>query len=238
MRTRIVASVVVGILGMGGLLCRALAADHADAPGVFADPSTDITDVYTWMPDATHVALVMNVFPSAAATSKFSSSAKYVFHTAGFASLGGTQDPEVDVICTFDTAATQNVSCWVGALQYVSGNASNTAGLASADGKVKVFTGLRDDPFFFNLGGFRDMASDMTADLQSATLDAAGCPNNLPAVVRSAVIADLSHTVHGTMPPADTYAGANVLSIVLQVDKSLLLSGGHSLLSVWGSTNQ
>ena len=45
-------------------------------------------------------------------------------------------------------------SCWLGTDEYVTGDASAITGLTSADGKLKVFAGLRADPFFFNLDGF------------------------------------------------------------------------------------
>ena len=61
----------------------AQAADHQDGPQVKKDPSTDITDVFAWMNGGgDKVYLVMDVFPAAdKAASKFSNTAKYVFHT-------------------------------------------------------------------------------------------------------------------------------------------------------------
>jgi hypothetical protein len=233
-RSRI-AVAAVAALAVSGWVCRALAYDHLDGPGVQADPSTDITGVFTWMPDANHVALVMNVFPSATATAKFSTTAKYVFHTNGYPAYAAAADPEVDAICTFDSATAQNVSCWIGA-EYLHGDASSTGGLATADGKVKVFAGLRDDPFFFNRDGFVNMRATYETAAASLTFDPAGCPN-LGAPASATLISQLDHG-NANAAPADNFLSANVLSIVLQVDKSLLLSGGHTLLGVWGSTNQ
>src|SRR5437762_1644887 len=82
--------------------------------------------------------LAMTVSPLAAAGAKFSDKTQYVFHTSSGA-FGATTS-NVDVICTFDTA--QNISCWVGTDDYVTGNASASAGISSTSGKTKVFAGM------------------------------------------------------------------------------------------------
>ncbi|MHB1843926.1 MAG: DUF4331 family protein, partial [Deltaproteobacteria bacterium] len=218
----------------------ALAADHQDGPAVTNDPTADITDVFTWMPDANHVALVMDVNPAASTSSLFSNTVKYTFHTvtrSTLPALGGMSDAEIDVICTFDNAFPQNVSCWVGSSEYVTGNASATTGLSSADGKVKVFTGLRDDPFFFNIDGFKAVAADVIAAKSSLTFDAAGCPQ-LPAATATALATQLGEAPDGGAA-VDHFLGLNVLAIVVTVDKSLLVTNpAHTAVGVWGSTNQ
>jgi len=223
----------------------AFAADHLDAPGVMmtgGDPSIDITDVYTWN-DGSNVVLIMDVFPLATTSSKFSNTIKYAFHTESTAKYGMAGTAK-DVVCTFD--ATQKISCWVttpGAAtadDYVTGDASATLGIKSASGKITVHTGLHDDPFFFNLQGFKDAVADVdAAETASAlTFDPAGCPNTAGAV-SAKLVNDVTHTSTNTptMAPQDFFAGKNVLAIVMTVDKSLLTTGGP-LVAVWGSTNQ
>ncbi|TMA23646.1 MAG: DUF4331 domain-containing protein, partial [Deltaproteobacteria bacterium] len=73
-----------------------------------------------------------------------------MFHTSSLSAFGSAAGSTQDIVCTFDAA--QKLSCWAGN-EYVSGDASNPAGLASGSGKLRVFAGLRDDPFFFNLHG-------------------------------------------------------------------------------------
>src|SRR5215468_3366564 len=64
-------------------------ADHRDGPGVRADISADINDVFAWMSaDAARVYLVMTVFPFAPAEARFADSVQYVFHTSSASAFG------------------------------------------------------------------------------------------------------------------------------------------------------
>lgn len=208
------------------------AADHLDGPKASADPAADITDLFAWMsPDAKTVYLIMNVFPQATTSSKFSNAVQYVFHVTSRNNFGDAASNPVDIICTFET--NQKVSCWAGS-EYVNGDASSTSGITSGSGKLKVFAGLRDDPFFFNLDGFKHTADSVKGAASSLTFDPAGCPN-LPPATAAALRMQLRTNPNGG-PPVDFFARLNVLSLVLSVDKSLLTKGG-SLISVWASTN-
>jgi hypothetical protein len=208
-----------------------MAADHADGSAATADPAADITDIFAWMSaDATHVNLVMDVFPFATGTAQFSDAVQYVFHTRSKQSFTATAETPVDVICTFDTA--QKISCWANG-SFVTGDASNTNGITSGDGKMKVFAGLRDDPFFFNLDGFKATAADVAAAAPTLTFDPAGCPALDTATV-NALVTQLSHAPDGG-PPQDHFAHKNVLAIVISLDKTLVNQGGP-IIDVWGST--
>lgn len=212
----------------------AWAADHVDGPAASADPSADITDVFAWMSaDAQKVYLVMDLVRNATTESKFSDSVQYVFHTTSRASFGAPASPEAKVICTFDAA--QRIQCWVGEDDYVAGDASSTSGITSTDGKMRVFAGLRDDPFFFNLPGFRATARAVAGAASSLTFDAAGCPA-LDMATSAALVTQLKTAPDGS-PAVDGFAKFNVLAIVLVVDKGLLTKAGP-ILSVWGSTNR
>jgi hypothetical protein len=210
----------------------ALAADHQDGPAATADPSADITDVFAWMSsDASKVNLVMDVFPFATGTPMFSNTVQYVFHTSSRPSYGVAAAATVNVICTFNTA--QTISCWAGD-EYVTGDASSTAGLTSASGKLKVFAGLRNDPFFFNLDGFKATAADVTAAKGSLSFDSNGCPL-LDGPTSTALVTQLRTAPDGGAPK-DHFLAANLLALVVQLDKSVLTSGGP-LVSVWAATH-
>jgi hypothetical protein len=210
------------------------AADHLDGPGVLTDPAADITDVFAWTAaDGQHLNLVMDVFPVATTTSKFSNTVQYVFHTSSMTAFGTAASSTEDIVCTFDAA--QTISCWAGS-EYVTGNANVQAGIASTSGKLRVFAGLRDDPFFFNLNGFKDGVAAVKQAASSLTFDAAGCPA-LSASQSAALVNLLTHTSGGSAPAVDFFSGFNVLAIVLQVDLSIVNKGGP-VVSVWGSTNR
>jgi hypothetical protein len=212
----------------------AFAADHIDAPAATADPTSDITDLYTWV-DGTNAVFVLNVTPLAAMGAKFSDKVQYVVHTESSPGFGQAGTP-LDIICTF--AADQTISCWVGTKDYVTGDAKGVAGLASKSGLLTVFAGLRDDPFFFNLDGFKDTVATVDAAKAGLMLDSAGCPAINAAT--SAVLVSKLKTDPNSVPPGgvakDFFAGKNVLSIVISVDKKLVTAGG-AYVSSWASTN-
>ena len=210
------------------------AADHRDGASVLTDPSTDINDVYSWMStDGTKVYLAMTVFPAADKTnSKFSTAAYYVFHTASRATFGATQVMPVDVVCGFD--AGQYISCWVGGNStFVYGNANVTTGVSNAANTVKVYAGARKDHFFFNLAGFNTVRTTVKNNVGALTLNANGCPT-APAATLTAQRTQLGQAPGGGAA-TDFFAPLNTLAIVLEIDKTLLNTGG-GFMSVWGGT--
>jgi hypothetical protein len=239
-------------LGLGGLLVASTshAADHGDSPNLLTNPMADIADLYAWMtPDVTKVNLVMTVSPfddgrgppanpTTPSTRHFGPSILYVFHVSSVTGLGmpGT---ETQVICRFNSDS--DGECWVGDKAYVHGDPSNPAGAANADGSIRVFAGLRSDPFFFNLQGFHDAVAAVQATT-GLTFDTAGCPqlNDTQGAALRALLQEPAQA--SAMAPcptnnADCFVDKNVKAIVVQVDKSLFNTGSHTLLSVWASTN-
>ena len=218
------------------------AADHGDATSLATNKAADITDVYAWMSsDDSKVNLVMDVNPNAASGDHFGTNILYVFHVQASAGYGMTPTaPPTEIICKF--AADTSVQCWLGS-EYLAGDPSSTAGISTADGKVKLYAGMRNDPFFFNITGFKNVvaAVEGAAANLGPLADGHGCydlhaagpgNSNLGAVL----VGFLSHQSNGTAAAKDDFAGQNVNAIVLQVDKSLLTAGGP-VLGVWGSTN-
>lgn len=226
---------MAGLAGVLGVLAvsPAWGADHRDGPGVKADIAADINDVFAWTsPDAARLYLVMTVFPFATADARFSDSAQYVFHTSSAAAFGEAGAPEVNVVCTFNP--TQEITCRAGGTS-VSGDASAEAGLTSTDGKLRVFAGRRNDPFFFNLNGFQRTARIVAGAAGSLTFDDAGCPQ-LDEATSTTLVTQLMTEPDGS-PATDEFAGANGLAIIVSVDKTLL-TGGGPILGVWASTNR
>ena len=207
------------------------AADHLDSPSAQADGATDITDVFAWTNgDGSKVNLIMNVSPNAGADASFSDAAQYVFHITRTDAFGGMGESSA-VMCTFD--ADGAVSCWAGD-KYVGGDASDAAGLANADGSMKVFAGLRNDPFFFPFAGFTAVVDTVLTVAGTLAFNEFGCPT-LDEGSQMAVLGLL--TTNNGMDPVDFFASHNVLSLVVQVDASAIAGEGN-MLAVWGSTRR
>lgn len=231
-------------LGLAVAISPAQAADHLDGTQVMQpDASADITDVYAWM-DATasKVNLVMNVNHNATTASRFNSSTQYVFHVGSHASFSPfAAGADKLIICTF--APNGRGSCYLGSaggtadafVTEIDSITGPEAGVANEDGSMLVYAGLRNDPFFFNLVGFSRVASTVAAVAGSLTFNAFGCPA-LDGATAAALVSQLAHGDKGSAP-ADTFAGLNVLSIVVQLDKALVSSAANPVISVWGSTN-
>jgi len=227
---------VAGALAITSLATVAIAADHGDSPSTKLDPSADINDVYSFV-DGEKVALVMTVVPGAVTDSKFSDKIQYIFHTTSGSAFGEAKST-LDIVCTFDAA--QMITCMAGAgagmdvLDMVTGDASKDAGLTSDNKMITVFAGLRKDPFFFNLAGFKKAVETVTTAAPNLQKDPAGCPDVGPATSTLLVNQLKSNELAG--PPEDFFGNLNGLAIVLQVDKKLIASTG-AIVSVWGSTN-
>jgi hypothetical protein len=204
---------------------------------VLPDPSTDINDVYAFINDSKLV-LVMTVFPAANDMSAFSDAVQYVFNLDTGLAFGETVESK-KLVCTF--AADKTATCALGtpgmpAEDSVMGDAGVETGLTSESGLLKVFAGLRADPFYFNLLGFRDAVSTVVAAAPTLTFDAANCPA-VDQGTSDALVGMLQGTMNGTMPAADFFADLNTLAIVVEMDRSLL-NAEHNLLSVWASTHR
>lgn len=249
--------------GLGGLLlwnAPTHAADHLDAPAAASNQMADITDVYAWMdPSAQKVNLVMDVSPAdptgtGSAARHFGPSILYVFHVTSTSAFG-TAGTETKVICKF--ASDTSAECWVGDKGYVQGNPMNTDGIASSDGKIRLFAGRRSDPFFFNFNGFVDAVTAIKAIPTTVPKNAASCYAGTNTATETTVetnatlvrtkLAEAAQGSAGHAPCVgsgsgaggnrDCFIGFDVQAIVLQVDKSLLNIGSNTVLGVWASTN-
>jgi hypothetical protein len=226
---------VAGSLAVMSLATAAIAADHRDGPGTLANPAADINDVYSFM-DGDNVALVMTVLPAAVADSKFSDKVQYVFHTTSGGSFGEAKNT-LDIVCTFDAA--QMATCVAGegpdkpVLDKASGNANVDAGIVGENKKMTVFAGLRKDPFYFNLDGFKAAVKLVEMAAGALQFDAAGCPAVDPAT--SAVLVNQLKTSATAGPPEDFFKDLNTLAIVVKLDKALVTAGGP-IVSTWGAT--
>src|SRR5262249_52206948 len=175
------------------------------APAAPADPTSDIDDVYAWMSqDGADINLVMTVGRDVPQNFRLSDKVLYVFHTTSRSTFGAAPGGEHNVICEFDASGAAR--CSAGFDEFVSGDASGS-GIESDDGKMKVFTGVRNDPFFFNLTGLKKVEEIVGRAAPSLNFDAAGCPQ-LDAATAGALVTTL-----GT--GKDDFLGFNAFAIVV-----------------------
>lgn len=237
----LVALGAVGVVAIAAMAPRdAQGADHGDSPAPSADPGADIADFFAWMStDGASVNMITTVNPFAGADAEFPTSTQYVFHTNSRAAFTDTAAETNDVVCQFYDA--NAIECWVidndgNVAAYVEGDPSNEAGLTNAAGNLRVYAGRRNDPFYFELGGFANTATTVRGAAPSLTFDAANCPD-LDMATSDLVVAGLTtDDGDGTTPAADDLAGAAVLALVVEVDETLVNTGGD-IVGVWGSTH-
>ena len=128
-----------------GLMVQANAADHRDSPIATNDPTADINDVYTFINPTNPAELIVavTVVPFANALSRFSSAVDYRLHIDN----GGGAEQVLS--CRFP-GSTQFVCDGIPGLSASGGVGATRTGT----GGLRVYTGLRDDPFFFDLTAF------------------------------------------------------------------------------------
>ena len=192
------------------------AADHADAPTSKLDPNADITDVFLFRRAGKLVGVI--AFGGTARpnprvdgpTGRFDSDVVFAYHIDR--DLDGKSD--IDVLTRFGR---NSAGAWgvevenlpgAGA-QYVYGPVENV--LKSPTG-LRVYAGLRDDPFFFDFEGFL------------ATEDSFG---------------DGSQSVGKFMfdPTRDSFGYRNLTAIVFEMDPEVVAQGQHKL-HVWATTHR
>jgi hypothetical protein len=224
----------LGIVLALGVPVAAIAADHLDSPTAADnnEPSADITDLYAWMTaDAEKLNLVAAVNANAGEDAVFSDAVIYQFAVSSSDEFGANQESTL-VTCKFIDDV--NIECWAGA-EYVAGDPSDPEGIVSEDGGLRVFAGLRDDPFFLEYNGFLNAVNAANAAVAAGDVefDAAGCPLLTP---------DQGNALRGALtsgndgaPASNTFAGQNVLALVIQVDRAIV-DGGGPILGVSANT--
>lgn len=218
---------------MGTGLSTALAADHIDSPAATGDPAADLTDLFAWMSeDAQSLNLIAAVNPFVGDTGTFSDAVQYAFHVNSSEGYGMPQS-ETLVLCQFYDI--DRIECWVGDDDYVVGDPSASAGVTSASGDVRVFAGMRDDPFYFESTGFNATVSTVVSVAGDLDFDNQGCPV-VDEATSGVLVGQLQSGAEGAAA-SNSFAGANVLALVIQIDASLLTSGGP-VLGVWASTHR
>jgi hypothetical protein len=198
------------------------AADHVDAPGLTppgGNLQLDITDVYAWRAGSGRTVLAMNVNGLTAPGKRpvFASGVPAVSKTRAVTywfriSNDGDAVSDVDLGVSFgkpNGSGVQSMTVTRNGEVILTGSTSPGKSLTiNRSGPVRGYAGLRDDPFFFDLGGYLDILS------KEAGKSFLGC----------------------TSARTDFFAGKNVSAIVLEVPASILTSSGSSQIGVWSAT--
>lgn len=155
---RVLTGVAIAALGSAVTYSAATvgAADHLDAPAVQADGRTDINDLYAFQSpkNAENTVLVMTVNPGAGVISgtTFDPKADYTFN------IDDDGDAVADRTISFDfrkvTERGQRFEVKIDDETVAKGRVGKTKRIRDIDAKVRA--GVYDDPFFFDLNGFRD----------------------------------------------------------------------------------
>jgi hypothetical protein len=219
MKPKILAGGLIGIAVLGGVI---FAADHIDAPAVTGpgntSPANDITDVYAFQSPADNnkMVFVLNtqglLSPAASAAAAFSKNVMY----------------EINIDNTGDNVEDLVMQCLVqnGKMRVYGPVAVGTPGTTST---VKTSGPL----------------TEVAVTAYGAASPAIGSSNGINAFAGprdDPFFFDLvrfKEIIAGTQtgfrnPGVDAFAGTNVMSIVVEVPKSLL--GSAAAINVWGET--
>ena len=220
--------------------------DIQDSPTLVSRPGADISDVYLF-PSPTNsndVVAVMNVHPGLPAgtgtTTFFDPQVLYTmkFDTR-YSAEAISSRPNENLVIQFSMGAvgsgTQQIFVYgpttpnqTGtATTLVSGGLTTGTGLINQTfpaGNLTVFAGVREDPFFFDLTQFYNIIPDRNKGSTAASclpgVGTGSCPTGF--------------NVAGT----DFFSNSNVLSIVVEMPKTVLSQGASgSVVGFWATTS-
>ncbi|MBV8171016.1 MAG: DUF4331 family protein [Candidatus Eremiobacteraeota bacterium] len=233
--------------------------DHQDSPTVVNRPAADITDVFVYQaPDnSSNVVLQMDVWPlithAQLGMTALDPAVMYQFK------IDNTGDGVEDLVIqlqpnTSGVAQTVNVygpakpnltgtnSTFIAQTGSVPFNQSSGSVTPFSNG-MKVFVGPTKDPFFFDLLQFFNIIPDRYYGCH-------GFPNAFNVPCGGATASSFNgftagfNTLHGTScivatPSSDALSSHqfNVLAIVVEVPKSLLMNPTHPVIGVWATTS-
>ena len=216
---------------LGGGPSPATAADHRDSPGLMptgGDPNVDINDIYAFQnpnrASRTTFVITVNGLAEAGQPDFFGSSVPSVardMRVNYYLYVDRDRDAIADVTYRFrfGNANANGVQRFElrrnGKVLIPFGKGRTTAFGADPNaisGKLgtKVFAGMSDDPFFFDLPGFLNITAPLDGDPSNDSQSFIGCTGDRP----------------------DFFAGKNVSSIVLDVPDSQVGSN----VAVWSAT--
>lgn len=231
--------------------------DHQDSPATIAHPGADITDPYIFpATNPNNVVLVMNVHPlipsGQGLSTYFDPGVLYQmkFDTKSENGGGLAQAPVENLVIQFQAGAPgANQPIYVNgpAAPSVTGATGNAkvgftgqgtinVPFTVGNGQIQVFAGAREDSFFFDLAQFLKILPDRNAGNTTTPLQPGGLPSCLPQK-----LGGNNSCPQGFNPPgvaSDTLKGFNVLSLVIEMPRSMLMvNGGGPKVAFWTTTS-
>lgn len=222
--------------GLAGLGVAIQAADHADSPDT-SENNLDINDIYAFN-QGDDVVFIMTVSPLLTPGEMTESAAlnpRGLYEFKLDAERDGIADAVIQV-ATAGQGASQTVTVRGPVTPEVTGTQSRVVpgpflraplGQLVEGGGIRAWAGPSDDPFFINLFGDESLTSVLNAAFGAALGQQIGDPNE-----QTLAFAD---------PAADDLAGLNVLSIVVQMPRSMVASAlgipDDGTFFVWGTTS-
>ncbi len=210
--TKVASGLAVFAIGVP-LLVVLMGSDHKDGPNATADHSADIADLYAWHDSTANTFTAVVTFAGLSPTGTaavYDPNILYAIHIDRAASGAAFDNtPDVNINMRFARNARGEYAVQVENLPGTTAPISGAVATVLDDGAGhKVFAGLRDDPFFFDLDGFK-------ATLAKPASDATLRFNN-------------TH---------DTFAGTNVTAVVVQVPLSAVtVNGTLPKLALWATS--
>jgi hypothetical protein len=203
-------------LALAGSVC--LAADHRDGALATGDPSADLNDVYLFNNpnDPSELIVILTFHPDAPRNARFSDAVEYrTFIDNGAANGRNT------VTCTFPNNGTRVRCAGLGDTLLVEGPIEQT----TRNGDIRVFAGLRDDPFFFDVDAFNRTRAAVAPRFTNPGVDGFASVNTL------IVAMGIKHsrlTNNGANPILKVYGASNRIG-------DFGISPGHS--GMWYDPN-
>lgn len=150
------------------------AADHAEAPLVRQDPTADINDIYAFVNpnDASETILVITVVPDAPGGARFSDAVRYNFFLSREGEETGT------ISCNF-TDEGEQIACTGPNGLAAQGD---VGGIVQGDG-MRLWSGIRDDPFFFDGAAFAETVATLSPAFTDPGTNTFGTFNTLAIVI-------------------------------------------------------
>ncbi len=209
----------VGLLGVQHVY----ASDHADTPQIFNSPGTDLTDVFMFPSptNSNNVVLMMTVnpliTPSTKNSTSFDPNVLYQFKIDN--NLDGREDRVIQV--WFDGTGSGQTAHVAGPALPLSQGTKNgklrpydvtgTFGSTfSPTGGMQVYTGVREDPFFFDLEQFFNILPDRATPVNGIEVPNPNSPHQT------------TWRAPGTAVDFLSNGNYSVLAIVVELPKTML----------------